>query len=342
MNPQWVIELLKLSPTLILIFIVIYLLLNPEKAEKWGSLIYKGLCYFSSKAEKRYIALNIQGSINSFQKEINRELEDLLPYGVKIDWVSEDVSPESFITEGKVVIRLGYHKNQDENVIRVVSEYISKALIPEIKPYLSEEIRQAIDFSMIKRLLYNEAPNALNRFYDAYYKPEIENKPQIKDLCEIIEAIDSNGWFTRIFLRELKELGTQFHSRFPDPDASIDNEVRDFLQFLYVIATKKPGEDVKLNFDGEHIKVAIILVARAEASSIDPHKKRILGCIQTGIKSIYLSARGANVELARWLIEDLANFKNLVKIYEKEYKTEYLGKKIRTICVKYIVRESSS
>ncbi|RLI81348.1 hypothetical protein DRP04_06405, partial [Archaeoglobales archaeon] len=105
MNPQWIIDLLKLSPGLIFAFGFIYLLLNPEKAEKWGSLLYKLFCFVSLSAEKRYIALNIQGQINSFQKAINKEVEGLLPYGIKIDWVGEDITPESFIAEGKLIIR---------------------------------------------------------------------------------------------------------------------------------------------------------------------------------------------------------------------------------------------
>ncbi len=176
----------------ILISIIIYFLLNPEKVEKWGAILLKAFAYFSVRAEKKHISLDIQSYVNSFQRQVNSECEGLLPYGIKIEWVSEEITPESFLAEGKVIIRLGHHKNRDENIIRVILEYVSQALVPEIKHHMAKEVRQAIDFTVVKKIL-NKTPSALNRFYETRYKPEVKENPKIEELCKMMDDLDNVG-----------------------------------------------------------------------------------------------------------------------------------------------------
>lgn len=128
--------------------------------------------------------------------------------------VGEDITPESFIHENMVVVRLGHHKNRDENLIRVLKEYLSQALVPEIKPHLSESVKKAIDFVVMSKAL-KKAPSARNRFLENEYKPEIERNQEIKDYCEMMEILDKQGHFTRIFLRELKDLEGRLSGNLP-------------------------------------------------------------------------------------------------------------------------------
>ena len=338
MNPQWIIDLLKLSPGLIFAFGFIYLLLNPEKAEKWGSLLYKLFCFVSLSAEKRYIALNIQGQINSFQKAINKEVEGLLPYGIKIDWVGEDITPESFVAEQMVIIRLRHHKNRDENLIRILSEYLAKALVPEIKHHLKKETKQAIDYATMRKIL-KKAPSALNRFYETVYKPEVEKNREIEEYCKMMEDLDKHGYFTRIFLRELKDLGMEVKDSFPSEN--IDKEIKEFLQFLHRIAIKKREEDVPLQFIGDYIKTCLVLIARPEIMSLDPHKERIKKNIFAGVRSFYLLGRGRNVELVKTMAKEIDKWENTRRLDTiQTFKIKYEGKKLNSICLRYIVLSS--
>ena len=133
------VSLIPWSTTGILAALLIYFITHPEKAEKWGSIFYRVFATVSHKAEQGYIALNIQGYTDDFSKRINREIDGLLPHGLKIEWVRGAISPESFIKGGKVVIKLSYHTNEDENVINVVREYVSKNLITNARPHISEK-----------------------------------------------------------------------------------------------------------------------------------------------------------------------------------------------------------
>jgi len=289
---------------------ILYLITHPETAEKWGAILCKLGAYISTRAEKKHIALDVQSIVNSFKKETDREVENLLPYGIKIDWVGEEITPESFISEGVVVIRLGLHKNRDENLIRVLKEYLSQTLVPEIKPHLSESVKKAIDFAVMSKIL-KKAPSARNRFLENEYKPEIDRNQEIKDYCEMMEVLDQQGRFTRIFLRELKDLEGRLSGSLPKD--KVDKEIREFLEFLYRIETK--GEqDVPLDFVGEYIKTQIVLVARPETTDIKPHKKRIKDNISKGIRSFYLLARGSNIEWVKMLARDVDSGKMLEKL----------------------------
>jgi len=84
-NVSWFIVIL-------LIFLVLYFLLNPEKAEKWGSILLRVFSFVGKKVEQQYISKDIQFKLNSFGKEINNECKDLIPYKIEIKFIN----PASF------------------------------------------------------------------------------------------------------------------------------------------------------------------------------------------------------------------------------------------------------
>src|SRR4030043_510859 len=116
------------GPIPILLFIIIYLITHPEVAEKWGGLFNRVFAKLFKSAERHSVSLDIQGSINHYCKSINKQFPGILPYGVKIEWVIGNITRESFFKDNKVIIKLDYHTNQDENVVRAVLEFISKGL----------------------------------------------------------------------------------------------------------------------------------------------------------------------------------------------------------------------
>lgn len=337
-------SLIPYSPTAVLVGVIIYLLTHPEKAEKWGSILYRLFATISHKAEQAHIALDIQACADDFSKRINREIKDLMPYGLKIDWVKGAISPESFIKEGRVIIRLSYHTNEDENVINVVREYISKNLITNARPHISEKVSASIDFITTKKLLIQERKSALNRFYKEILDPERERDSDVKKYCDAIERIDEHGWFTRIFLRELKDLGEKMHLK--NPQEEVKEESGNFLNFLGEIATKEPGEDVNTTFEGDKIQTGIVFVAKLTTESLGPHKKWIDTLIEKEFDTFYLCARGGNIELVKILMKDLESNGRVRRVTEGEgeYRLPYVykGERKKAICVCYeVVRNGS-
>lgn len=324
--------------------IAIYIfVLNPEKGDRFISFLSKWFSKFSEKAEKTTTARGIQGKINSFIKSINSEVEDLLPYELRIQWISENINKQSFIKNGKVVVMLKYHKNQDENLSRATLFYMKEAVIPEARPHIHFKLSESIDLMMTKKALYSfaEARSSFNYFLREILRPKTESDSEIKEFCTIIDGLEERGLFTRVLLRELKELGYK-RAGLTETGETVF-ETGEFTKFLNKIAQKETGEDVPLTFNRTFIKVAIILIARPETEvwGINPFIKRIKEKIKERINVIYIFARGNNIKLAKKVANICKNMPELCQIHkEEEFLTWINGDTINGYCTIFYNRKS--
>jgi small subunit ribosomal protein S1 len=305
----------------VFIWIIVYLfVLNPEKGERFISFIAKIFSKISRTAEKVTTAKGIEGKINSFIKKINSEVENLLPYRLKIKWISENIDKASFINNGKVVVMLKYHLNQDENLSRATLLYMKEAVIPEARPHISSDLSESIDLMMTKKALYSlaEARSSFGYFVREILGPVTEKNQRIKEFCNVIENLEERGLFTRVLLRELKELGYRRAGLTETGDTVFETEK--FTMFLNKIAQKERGEDVPLTFNERYIKIAIILVAKPETEiwGSEPFIKRIKEHIKKGVGVIYIFARGKNIELAKEITKECKKMIELAQIHKEE------------------------
>ena len=125
-----------LAPNAVWIGVVIYLITHPEVAAKWGAILNSLFSRISRKAEMRSVALDIQGRIDSFSKSISHEVPGIMPYGVKIEWVNGELAKESFFRDGKIILKMSYHMNQDENVVRAAMEYIARGMLSDSRSHV--------------------------------------------------------------------------------------------------------------------------------------------------------------------------------------------------------------
>ena len=143
-------------PNAFWISLVVYLISHPEVAAKWGAIINSLFSKISRGAERRSVALDIQGRLNRFSKRLNSEVAGIIPYGVQIEWVIGEISKESFLRENKVILRLGYHTNQDDNVDRAALEFVARGMLSSSRPHTDEKVMQAVDLISTKKLLEEE------------------------------------------------------------------------------------------------------------------------------------------------------------------------------------------
>lgn len=278
-------------PNSIWVAVLIYLVTHPEVAEKWGSIFTRLFSNISKRAERTTVGLGIQGDIDSFAKSLNREVNGVVPYGVQIEWVIGGATRESFFRENKIVIRMDYHTNQDENLVRAALEYVSKGLLTDSKPYLDSKVVDSVDLICTKKLIESQRRGALHFYYGEILNPILESDEDIREYVHMMQQLDEGGYFTQILLKELHRLGVLMH--FTIPDDQIRGETRDFVGFLDAkITNKPPGVDVDPTFIGQRIKTSIVYVARADATSVEPHVRWVEKCLQKGVDTIYLCARG--------------------------------------------------
>lgn len=327
------------------IWIIIYLfILHQEKGERLIGWLASLISWAGKGAEKTATGMSIQGKIDSFLDSINTEVDGLLPYKLKIKWISPNVDKETFIAKKQVVVMLDYHPNKDENLSKATLLYMNKAVIPECRPHIDKKLGRAIDMMMTKKALYSfiEARSAFGHFINSVLRPEIEKDKEIKDFCQTIDSIDERGLFTRVLLRELLELGRTKGAITETGDTVF--ETNNFTNFLNEIAQKESGEDVPLTFSGHDIKIAVILVARSgvDSSTTFQFIKRIKDNIKKSINVIYIFARGKghHIDLAREVVNECKNIPELFKVHEEEFPTRLTtGESINGYCTIFYNRK---
>jgi len=326
------------APNAIWICVLIYLIIHPELAEKWGALLCNLFSHISRRAEKRSVALDIQGRINSFAKSLNREVAGIAPYGAKIEWITGQITRESFLRDNQVIIKMDYHTNQDENIVRATLEYIIRGMFPDSRPHVDEKVIKSVDMVCTKRLLEKERKSALPYYYSEILNPSRKSDEEIDRYILVAHSLDKLGYFSRILLRELQSLGVK--KQFSIPEQSTKDETKRFLDFLnQKVVRKQPGVNVDPTFIGQSINISIVYVAKGE--SIRRHLGWIKRCIEKRIESIYLCARGPyNISLVRELQTKLKSNSSLIEIFCEEFATPQLGGlKKDNICIRYDIRD---
>ena len=308
------------------VWLIIYLfVLHQEKGGKLVGWLAGFIGWASKKAERVATANNIQSKVDSFIISINTEVEGLLPFGLKVKWISPDLSKDAFVENDRVVVMLNYHSNQDENLARAAMLYMNKAVIPEARPHIHQKLGQAIDLMMTKKALFSfiEARSSMGHFVQTVLRPQTEKDTELKDMCGVIDTIDERGLFTRVLLKELMELGIRRAGITETGDTVF--ETNEFIKLLKKIAEKERGVDVDPTFIKNNIKIAIIMVARPEnVDNPDMYLRAIEERMKKSVQTFYLFARGVrNIEFAKKVTTRVAEkFKELAKGHEEEFPTK--------------------
>ncbi len=133
----------------VFIWLIIYLfVLHQEKGERLVGWLAGLVSWVNRRAEKVATANKVQSRIDDFVVSVNAEVEGLLPFGLKVKWISTEMSKEAFIENDRVVVLLDYHQNQDENLSRATMLYMNKAVIPSARPHIHQKLGKAIDLMM--------------------------------------------------------------------------------------------------------------------------------------------------------------------------------------------------
>lgn len=280
--------------------IVLYLFHHPDKFEHWVALFYRALFFAFSgfpilkrKIDRYAVAASIQDSVNGACETVNRQSPGTFPHAVRIDWVQAE-SKESFIKRGQVVVRLKHFEDQDKNIVDATLLYLKVGFLPRARHYLDTSLQKGCLYkAALEIFAQNRDSGAYRYFLENEVTPELLSNPDLKYDLEVLDSLDTVGYFTRIFLCEVRHIGEKLVGNIATP--AIQQELREFSRFLQAIATKGRNEDVPLSFNGAKIKVALVLVAKRQVilfRGITPYVNRIMRLVRDGYDSIYIAGWG--------------------------------------------------
>ena len=285
------------SITGILIFLLVIIFLNPDKAQIWASGVFERFVGLHSFFHRRAVTGRMEGTINRFAKSFHEEGHGILPYTLRIEWVKE-MDREAFLREGgMVVVRMGYrHSRPEKSLALAMLAFCGKAVVPSARPYLSKDLLRSIDLTTTRKMLINsKATASLHYFVDEVLKPETEGDEHLREQCQVMEILDERGLFARVLLRELQEMGVRLYPKTPDGSTAFETE--EFVSFLREIAEKARDEDVELSFRRHNLGMHVMLIARPAVigeRGFAPYLRKIQELSKKGTKTLYICAHGVH------------------------------------------------
>lgn len=311
----------------------------PDKIKTWVGVFQYCIGQVYTGTRKSSIKNRLEGACTHSLKKIGKELPDLEIPELSIKWVKED-NLQTILREGKAIVKLRFSDDQTRNLINAATVYVKEAFLIHSKPYMSEDFKRAIDFSIIKKILlgiHNNKRNVISEFIKEYAL----DINLIQDKCSQIEVIDDAGLFTRILIRELDFFGNKLVGRNPSDDYK--NESDKFLSFLHEIATREADDFTPLQFVENTLKVGILLVAKKDTyyqHGLTPYLRRIKLGLARGIKTFYLLAREDKVEILESVAKELLLTGNFILINNPRSFNDSYSREVICYCFR-IDTESS-
>lgn len=323
----------------VLAIIVVLFVVKPEWANRISILvlsIFKPFKWARKETVLRSFEFNLKRKTEQLNKEFGTEI---FSHGIKVKWADSNTTRESFIQNGKVVVKLDYHEDRHRTFALATMGYVHRGLLPVARQYIPEVILESASLLITRRLLSEYNVESLNFFVSDILAPLFKEKPDVKEKYNHLVALENRAMFAQIFIPEIYRLGNMLY---PNPIDSklITSEVELFINFLYTIATKEQNQDVPLNLKSKLFSIRIVLVARYEVISehgLSPYRKRIVEGISEGYRHIYVLAFGSNERRLRKIIESFVDNTKVTSIVERVGRAldvnNYETKKCITFCL---------
>jgi len=292
-------------------------------------MFLKLFAYFSERAEKGYMATNIQSCIAEKRKKLGIG-RDVLAYGIEIRWTDQD-SFEIDLRKNKVIAMMRPFKSQAKNFATIVSLYVPRALLPVSRRYVDPNLMASIDYTISKTIL-EDNPIAMQYYVDR----EIEkHSDEMKGLIEKITFLHDLGRLTRVLIPEIQGLSNLYPidstSQIYEETPSFANEMHRF-ETIEIPTENEEGAGI---FSKDHIKMAVVPVGKEErisATGISAHLDFIKRRLTEGILHFYIVSVGANNIFAKLLAERASKELGLNLVFSEEYEGKFRGRNRRMFC----------
>ena len=351
-------QLLLIGGLLSLVVLLFRILMDEDRSRLWRARINYAAYKLTGNrdSEKRYISDDVRSRINLARRKLSHGAQDP-PKAVSIDWVDEKPGTTYDIGEGEFVVKLQSSDEQEKNIVDLAIAIIKRTTLPGVRIVMGQPLRVAVTLNLVHsvlRMIKNKA--AVEWFFENRLSPIRQSSEELRREFERIEDLDERGLFTRILLVELEEFGEVILGRTPRP--YMVGEVQGLVDFLHRVATKRPGEDIPLEYRRAYIKISVILVAKTERilnKGIEPYVKAMTYRANRDFNTVYVLAYDKEVlsdkdflsyEEFRGLISQLDKELDLFPVH-KDFSVDYScidqqGKQRKATCTRYILRDTSA
>lgn len=266
--------------------------LFPEGTKLFVASLLRKIGYLPVALKRTVIQNEVEGNINRAVKEFGCEGSRLLPHPASVVWVSPDeLSPDSFFRDGRIIIKLDYSENPHRNIVEGGMLYCKAGLVPETRCYLSDQFRRGLDLVFVKAVLErNDLREGLLYFSQEVEQRELAEAPGIKKHYDRFYDLHERGYFTRILMPELRDYAGRVH--LADTQRQHHGWIESFVDFLVEMAKEHPpGSEWALDHIKKRFRVSVIIIGNPRKLAFQgrrPYLKRIARCAQEGARTIFL------------------------------------------------------
>ena len=282
-----------------------YIFAHPEILDKWASIFYRSLKAIYKGADKQFVKYNIQSTINGFIAKLNTNVPNLDAQRINIEWIEDEITPDTFLKSGTLVLRMHKSANQNRNIVNATYTFVSREVLKKAKTYLAPHQKDAIDLFVSYKALEKAGHDIMDAFVQTYLRDGLE-KDSIDKLYAKFEKIDISGLFFPVFITEMTFLGEKIFGRGVNRN-KIYKEVDALISFLLTLANRKTGEYSNLEHGGEYSKFAIRIVGKQH--KIEDEGKQIyinnIRRITQPIETLYLIGNSYNHKFIDGVSSDL-------------------------------------
>ena len=332
----------------------IMILLDEDKSAKWRARFYRVAYRITGKRdlEKKYISNDIKAKLNLARRSMHCA-QTQLPKAIDVEWVPGCQPGAYDVKEGEFVVRLDPSEAQHKNIAILATLLVHKTTLQGIRSWMEDALQCAIDMTLIRKLLFAiRNPEVLDWFLSAVYRPSVNRDSLHKNRNDQIRILDERGFFTHLLLVELEEYDRKVFGR--EYSAEMGVEIADLVEFIYVLATRKPKEKIPLELLTNRFRIGLILVAKTGkiiTTGTDPYVEAMHVLERTGLNTVYLLASDAEWlgepgtplrESYRKRVSDLKNDMLTKTMAQEDFAADYdfidsVGKKRHETCLRYVL-----
>lgn len=284
----------------LLIIVVLLFVIFYDKFEKPIAGIHSLLSWAGASWRRRAVKSEIQSNINAFSQSVEKEVPNIMPYNMKLQFVSDIDKAELLRDKSLVLVRIRDRRHDDKNFVHAMLAFCPIGVLPASRPYLDDSLGDAVDFTITRKFLNAlQYQSALNYLYKEVLEPETTERPELDKLCRILDHLDEQGLFTKVVLRELRDFGTKVASRYPTEMHK--KETRQFVEYMDAIAKRLSGEDCNTDFQGSCISIGFVFIGtspKIEKEGSVPYLRAIQYKKGMRIERIYIAARDWAMDIA--------------------------------------------
>ena len=292
----------------VVVFLFVLAFQNPDKAQRWGEIIWSLISRVYRGGGRKAVQYSVQSRLTYFAADLARETGRPSATDIRIEWAQADEQPSNFYRDGRVVIRLHAHENQERNLMVASMFFVSSNLVRRAKRYLSTRQARSVDLYAVDRLLTKTAPASADLLHEEVIGPECDADRELGDLLVEYQRMDRriNAFFP-VFVRELNYLAQKVIVK--PSGGQLISDVKELHRFLVRYADRAVGEMMPMEVQGRFLRCAVMIVARAVKRDLgdrEPYLRHLRELNRAGHETIYLagSARPANREFVDAIARD--------------------------------------